>query len=130
MHFLVGNIAEFLLSEGLAKIVDWNLSMVTPDPSKYRALESKARADRKGIWLNHIFTSTLEHQYEATVVRIVGPDCLLVEPVGSINDYRKIFLSSFKPPKRTKNESGTETGYSADGNPNYLIYFSHRVSSF
>jgi hypothetical protein len=32
----MGNIAEALLKEGLAKVVDWSLACVSSGPEKYR----------------------------------------------------------------------------------------------
>lgn len=34
-----GNIAEFLLSEGFAKCIDWSIAVVTGGPEKLRAAE-------------------------------------------------------------------------------------------
>lgn len=45
-----GNIAEFLLKEGLAKCVDWNMGVVTGGPEKLREAERYAKEKRLRIW--------------------------------------------------------------------------------
>ena len=50
-----GNIALHLLKEGLAKCVDWSLTLLQPGyREKYRATEKYAKDNRLGIWKNYI----------------------------------------------------------------------------
>ena len=48
-----GNIAEALLREGLAKIVDWSLAKVTEGPEKYRKAQSAAEEKKLRLWRNY-----------------------------------------------------------------------------
>lgn len=50
-----GNIALHLLKEGLAKCVDWNLTLLQPGwREKYRATEKYAKDNRLRIWKNYV----------------------------------------------------------------------------
>ncbi|KAF8789990.1 Staphylococcal nuclease domain-containing [Argiope bruennichi] len=48
-----GNITELLLSEGLAKCVDWSLQCVTTGLEKLRAAERSAKEKRVRIWKDY-----------------------------------------------------------------------------
>ena len=53
-----GNIAVYLLREGLAKCVDWNLTLLSADwREKYRAAEKHAKDNRLRIWKNYVAQS-------------------------------------------------------------------------
>lgn len=43
VHHPNGNIAEALLVEGLAKVVNWTIANVTGGPAAYRAAEAKVK---------------------------------------------------------------------------------------
>ena len=107
-----GNIAELLLAEGFAKIIDWNLSIVK-NPAAYKAAESQARQKQLRIWKNVApKTGKLDDKdFAAVVTKIIGPDLLVVESVKTPGLEKKVQLSSLRGPKRTKNESGFDTGY-------------------
>jgi staphylococcal nuclease domain-containing protein 1 len=45
-----GDIAEALLGEGLSKIVDWTVAIVTAGPEKLRAAESRAKKNNLRVW--------------------------------------------------------------------------------
>jgi staphylococcal nuclease domain-containing protein 1 len=50
-----GNIAVFLLREGLARCVDWNLTLLQQDwREKYRTAEKYAKDNRLRIWQNYV----------------------------------------------------------------------------
>ncbi|RKP40139.1 hypothetical protein BJ085DRAFT_24850 [Dimargaris cristalligena] len=48
-----GNIAELLVSSGMAKCVDWSLSMVTGGPAKLQAAERYAQKNCLRLWKNY-----------------------------------------------------------------------------
>jgi staphylococcal nuclease domain-containing protein 1 len=55
-----GNIALFLLKEGFARCVDWNLTLLQQDwREKYRAAEKFAKDNRSKIWLNYVAQASL-----------------------------------------------------------------------
>lgn len=53
-----GNIAVYLLREGLAKCVDWNMTLIPADwREKYRAAEKYAKDNRLRLWKNYVAQS-------------------------------------------------------------------------
>jgi staphylococcal nuclease domain-containing protein 1 len=54
-----GDIAEALLGEGLAKVVDWTVAIVTAGPSKLRAAEIRAKKSNLRLWKGFVPTSNL-----------------------------------------------------------------------
>ncbi|KAI8928639.1 hypothetical protein BC831DRAFT_447426 [Entophlyctis helioformis] len=115
VSFPAGSIAEALLSEGLAKVVDWNLAIVSGEgaAAAYRAAEEKAKAKKLRLWTGHVKAAAggAGAEFDAIVTRILGADLLSIEPVATPGKERKVQLSSVRGPKRTKNEAGFETGY-------------------
>jgi staphylococcal nuclease domain-containing protein 1 len=110
-----GNISELLLAEGLAKVVDWNLSVVK-DPKAYREAEQRAKAKKLRVWKEFEKGGdvTTSNVFLASVLRIIGPEMIVVEPVVSPGTERKISFSSLRGPKRQKNDQGFDVGYYLD----------------
>ncbi len=51
-----GNIAEFLLREGLASCMEWRLTSLTPEVANadtYRKIEQEAKDRRVNLWTNY-----------------------------------------------------------------------------
>ncbi|WVO12839.1 hypothetical protein L204_100447 [Cryptococcus depauperatus] len=112
-----GNIAEFLLAAGLAKVVDWHAGLLAPygGLDKYRTAEKVARDRRLGIWEHHqpqqavisgvvsgpAFTTTTKGtDFDATVIRIWGSDQLsVVECDDASEKERRLQLSSVRGPR-------------------------------
>lgn len=117
VQFPAGNIAEVLLAEGFAKVNDWTLPLVTVAGDKYRVAEKKAKDRRARLWKDYVpaasSISSLESTFEGIVTRVLGADLLLVEK-SKTKEETKIQLSSVRGPKRTKNETGFETGHFPD----------------
>lgn len=113
-----GNISLFLLQEGYAKVVDWNLSVVGTESAKaYKAAEASAKQKKLRIWKNATALPESESrsaEFAAIVTKIIGPDMLVVESVKAPGVERKIQLSSTRGPKRQKNELGQDIGYYTD----------------
>jgi staphylococcal nuclease domain-containing protein 1 len=108
-----GNIAELLLSEGFAKVLDWNLGVVEK-PDLYRKCESLAQAKKLRLWSKFVPAkkeTINEKQFMAVVNKILGPDLLIVAPIQNPAIEKKIGLSSIRGPKREKDESGFDIGY-------------------
>lgn len=99
-----GNIAELLLAEGFAKIVDWNIGVVTGGPEKLRAAEAKAKAKKIRLWKNFTKPSNLvsntgsarEREFDGTVTKILNTDMILCDCNGV---ERKICFASTRAPK-------------------------------
>ncbi|CAG8450919.1 5228_t:CDS:10 [Acaulospora colombiana] len=96
-----GNIAEALVSAGLAKVLDWSITVVTDGPAKLRAAENAAKQKRLKIWHDHVARSKAggdDHEFEGTVIRIVNGDTLCVR-VNRTGVEKKLQLSSIRQPK-------------------------------
>merc|ERR1719323_913171 len=105
----MGNIAEALLNEGLAKCVDWSLACVTGGPEKYRAAQAAAKEKRLRIWKDWVPTgpviSAKDKEFTGKVVEIVNGDAIMVKK--NKTEVKKIFLASIRPPKlETERPSG------------------------
>ena len=95
-----GNIAEFLLSSGYARCMDWMSPLVGAQRmAKLRTAEGKARASSLGIWREQVqkVTSIKLSKYDATVTRIVNGDTLEVQ--SSTDDISTIQFASIRQPR-------------------------------
>jgi staphylococcal nuclease domain-containing protein 1 len=90
-----GDIAEALVSEGLARIVDWTLGMVQ-DPSKLRAAEAKAKERRVRLFKDFV-PRVSKGEFTGTVLRVLNGESIIVETPD--NKERKIWLSSVRIPR-------------------------------
>lgn len=103
-----GDIAAFLLSAGLARIVDWHTGMLSSvgGMEKYRAAERIAREKRLNIWKDFVATAITSQMsvpaaartYEATVTRIISGDTIHVKREGEAE--QRIQLSSIRQPPK------------------------------
>ena len=79
----MGNIAEAILNEGLAKCVDWSLACVTGGPEKYRLAQAAAKEKRLRIWQDWVPTgpviSAKDKEFTGKVVEIVNGDAIMVK---------------------------------------------------
>lgn len=101
----VGNIAEFLLKDGLARCVDWSMGMVTTGPERLRAAEKGAKEKRIKMWKDYTPSATAaidiaDKAYTGKVVEVCNADALVIKKE---DEYRKITLSSVRPPRLTSN---------------------------
>ncbi|KNC97787.1 uncharacterized protein SPPG_06784 [Spizellomyces punctatus DAOM BR117] len=120
VQFPLGNIAEALLGEGLAKVVDWTITMVTGGPQKYRAAEQRAKDRKLRIWKSWVGKAKVggpEPEFDGIVTRVLSGDTLLVQSIATGKE-RRIQLSSIRAPKApekpqqpTKDQSVKEYGY-------------------
>lgn len=78
-----GDIAEALLAEGLAKVVDWTIAIVTAGPEKLRAAESRAKKKNLRIWKGFVpsglGTGNRRKEFDAVVSRIINSDLITVK---------------------------------------------------
>ncbi|TPX39996.1 hypothetical protein SeMB42_g01617 [Synchytrium endobioticum] len=110
-----GNIAEALVSEGLAKVVDWTIAFVTGGPAKLRAAEARAKEKRIRMWQH--FTEKqktglngADAAFDGVVTKIVTADTVMVN-VDEYNVERKVTLASVRTP-RVKEPK--EAGYAVE----------------
>ncbi|CAH8487096.1 unnamed protein product [Dicrocoelium dendriticum] len=107
-----GNIAEVLLREGLAKCLEWNLSVVSiPGASEaYRISERSAKEKRLRLWKDYqplTSSESLKNQdpnktlpgtvFHGTVVEVGNGDNVSVKCLDGV--VRKFFLSSIRAPR-------------------------------
>lgn len=117
-----GNIALHLLKEGLAKCVDWSLTLLQPGwREKYRATEKYAKDNRLKIWKNYVAqpghhdndkngtndnlnsangksSDSSMKGYQAKVLEVVNGDALTIRDLRD-NQVKKIYLSSVRAPR-------------------------------
>ncbi|KAI8906475.1 hypothetical protein EDD86DRAFT_240853 [Gorgonomyces haynaldii] len=110
VQFPAGNICEALLSEGFAKIVDWQLDIVT-DKKNYLACQQKAQDKKLRLWKEYIGSGSQKSIFEAEIVKILGPDTLLI---AAQKKDKVVQLASIRGPKRQKNDQGLDVGYYLD----------------
>ncbi|KAL7275763.1 hypothetical protein RUND412_001270 [Rhizina undulata] len=93
----VGNIAEFLLANGLARCVDFHSTMLGPEMRKLRSAEKAARETKLKLWRQHVVKK--KDDLDAVVAKVISADALLVRTKGGVE--RKIYLSSIRQPKQS-----------------------------
>ncbi|KAI8878493.1 hypothetical protein K501DRAFT_228277 [Backusella circina FSU 941] len=117
----VGNIAEFLLANGLAKCVDWSITMTTSGPTPLRNAEKTAKEKKLRVWRDFVGKKVTEsNEFDATVVRIVTGDTVIVKTKSGTE--RKLQLASIKQAPRgagssaptAKSRDMKEVGYQFD----------------
>ncbi|CAO3617535.1 unnamed protein product [Mucor fragilis] len=96
-----GNIAELLLSQGLAKCVDWSITLATCGPAPLRNAEKAAKEKKLRLWRDFVAkkVDTNATEFDATVVRVLTGDMILVKPKNG-GPERKLQLSSVKQAPR------------------------------
>ncbi|CAF1488719.1 unnamed protein product [Rotaria sp. Silwood1] len=116
-----GNIALYLLKEGLAKCVDWSLTLLQQGwREKYRTAEKFAKDNRLKIWQNYVpQTGPIDNDsndsntasaingksndptlkgYQAKVLEIINGDGLTIRDLRD-NKIKRIYLSSVRTPR-------------------------------
>ncbi|CAF1408479.1 unnamed protein product [Rotaria magnacalcarata] len=133
-----GNIALHLLKDGLAKCVDWSLTLLQPGwREKYRATEKYAKDSRLRIWKNYVpqtgygdnennssndMGATASNGksndpslkgYQAKVLEVMNGDALTIRDLRD-NKIRKVYLSSVRAPRaadlQQKNDENNPSG--------------------
>ncbi|KAJ2858245.1 hypothetical protein GGI22_003345 [Coemansia erecta] len=96
-----GNISEWLVSSGYAKVADMSVSHAEGGPAKLRQLENAAKQKRIRIWQGfsgQIGGLAAAKSLEATVVRIVNGDTVVVHDETRDSD-REFQLASIRQPR-------------------------------
>jgi staphylococcal nuclease domain-containing protein 1 len=95
----MGNIAEFLLEQGLARCVDHHSTWLGAEMGKLRQAERRAKEQRKGLFAGHVAQRTAPGETEAVVSRVQNAETLFVR--NKAGAEKKINLSSVRQPKKT-----------------------------
>lgn len=112
VHHPAGNIAVELLKNGLARLTDWSVRLMTPAAvPPLRVAENAAKRSGLGVWVDYA-PPKLESASEivGTVVEVVSGDTLSILPknklYGSDNDLIKVSLASVRAPRLGNERSG------------------------
>ncbi|XP_058791125.1 staphylococcal nuclease domain-containing protein 1 [Phymastichus coffea] len=125
-----GNIAEALLNEGFARIVDWSMSNIKTDKHKLYLAEKAAKDKRLHLWKDYVPARPSE-ELNGTIIEITSADSMIVRMNNG--ETKKIFLSSIRPPPRPKQpqgEDGKPPAKSKDFRPLYDIPWMFEAREF
>ncbi|KAK5111721.1 hypothetical protein LTR85_011766 [Meristemomyces frigidus] len=95
----VGNIAEFLLKEGLARCVDHHSTWLGAEMGKLRQAERHAKENQLGLFKSHVAQRSAAGETEAIVSRVFSADTLYIR--NKAGAEKRINLSSVRQPKPT-----------------------------
>lgn len=92
-----GNIAEFLLQDGLARCNDFHSTLLGNDMAALRAAEKKAQASKLRLHKHHVAKATDSKDVEMTVTKIIGADTIIVKTKADAE--KRINFSSVRGPR-------------------------------
>ncbi|KAF8068404.1 elongation factor G [Scenedesmus sp. PABB004] len=96
------NLAEALMSAGLARAVEWGLAMMTNGAMRLREMERASKAAKRGIWANYVPANTgqtkLSDSFLGRVVEVVSGDTMVIKDVNA-GVERRVSLSSIRAPR-------------------------------
>lgn len=92
-----GNIAEFLLQDGLARCNDFHSTMLGADMAALRAAEKQAQEKRLRLHKHHVAKAAGGGDVDMTVTKIVGADTIFVR--NKAGAEKRISLSSVRGPR-------------------------------
>lgn len=92
-----GNIADFLLQEGLARCNDFHSTMLGEKMAPLRAAEKKAQSQKIRMHKHHVVKAETGDK-EMTVTKIIGADTILVKTKADSAEKR-ISFSSIRGPR-------------------------------
>ncbi|KAH6604184.1 hypothetical protein Trco_007630 [Trichoderma cornu-damae] len=95
-----GNIAEFLLQEGLARCNDFHSTMLGEKMAALRAAEKQAQSNKMRLHKHHVAKAEAGNQ-EMTVTKIIGADTILVKTKADSAEKRVSF-SSIRGPRTSE----------------------------
>ncbi|OQN95911.1 hypothetical protein B0A48_17748 [Cryoendolithus antarcticus] len=95
----VGNIAEFLLQQGLARCVDHHSTMLGAEMGKLRQAERTAKEKKLGLYQAHEEKRSTGAESEAVVSRVFSADTLFIRNKNGVE--KRVNLSSVRQPKPT-----------------------------
>lgn len=95
----VGNIAAFLLQEGLARCVDHHSTWLGAEMGKLRQAERSAKEKQLGLFKSHVSTRKASDETEAVVSRVFSADTVYIR--NKTGAEKRVNLSSVRQPKPT-----------------------------
>ncbi|RKP24646.1 hypothetical protein SYNPS1DRAFT_33172 [Syncephalis pseudoplumigaleata] len=103
-----GNIAEALVAQGLARVVDWSIALCSNGPATLRAAERSAKEKRLRLWKDYVAKEKAAGaSFNGIVSRIVSGDTLHIIPSGTSQE-RKLRLAGVRQPRASDEK---EAGY-------------------
>jgi staphylococcal nuclease domain-containing protein 1 len=93
-----GNIAEFLLADGLARCNDFHSTMLGEKMAALRAAENKAKSQRLRLHKNAVVKEAKEGNMDMIVYKVIGADTIVVRNKAGTTEKR-ISLSSVRGPR-------------------------------
>ncbi|KAJ5708874.1 hypothetical protein N7493_010208 [Penicillium malachiteum] len=93
----MGNIARFVLEEGLARCQDHHSALLGADMALLRQAENSAKDARKGLFTGHVGSKASAAAADYTVTRVLNADTIFVR--NKAGDEKKISLTSIRQPK-------------------------------
>ena len=142
-----GNIAVYLLREGLAKCLEWNLAALTKESGgadAYREAEQVAKQRRLRIWKDYAPPACEEKHtakaksgpndqpalgsvHTGTVIEVGNGDNITVRCTDG--EVRKFFLSSIRPPRLPQDKEG-KPQQQAVSRPLYQVPYLYEAREF
>eukprot|EP00824_Muranothrix_gubernata_P019686 TRINITY_DN3956_c2_g1_i1.p1 TRINITY_DN3956_c2_g1~~TRINITY_DN3956_c2_g1_i1.p1 ORF type:complete len:934 (+),score=250.11 TRINITY_DN3956_c2_g1_i1:151-2952(+) len=104
-----GNVAVELLKNGMAKVVSWSISMLSPEKqTELRQAERMGKERRLRLWKDWVPPPSkfAEKEFIGRVAEIVSGDTLMI--VDPSNREHRIVLSSIRSPKMGNVRQGTQ----------------------
>lgn len=98
-----GNVAEFLLQEGLARCNDFHSTLLGDKMATLRAAEREAQVNKRKLHKNHVAKADAKES-EMTVSKVIGADTIIVRT--KTGEEKRINLSSIRGPR--KNEASED----------------------
>ncbi|EON99583.1 putative transcription factor (snd1 p100) protein [Phaeoacremonium minimum UCRPA7] len=92
-----GNIAEFLLQDGLARCNDFHSTLLGNQMAALRAAEKKAQGAKLRLHKHHVSKATDGKDLEMTVSKIIGADTIIVRNKAGVE--KRLNLSSVRGPR-------------------------------
>ncbi|KAL3792499.1 hypothetical protein HJC23_008421 [Cyclotella cryptica] len=112
VHHPRGNIGAEILKNGLGRISDWTIRMMSPgDVPPLRIAENAAKRANLGVFENYTPPKlTGASEFMGTVVEVLSGDTLLILPNGEIYDddskLKKVSLASIRAPRAGNEKLG------------------------
>lgn len=114
VHHPRGNIGAEVLKNGLGRISDWTIRMMSPgDVPPLRIAENTAKRSNHGVFVNYTPpTLTGASEFVGTVVEVISGDTLMILPKGEVYDseskLKKVSLASVRAPRAGNEKTGKE----------------------
>jgi len=112
VHHPRGNIAAEILKNGLGRISDWTIRLMSPgDVPALRIAENAAKRATIGVFESYTPpTLTGASEFMGTVIEVVSGDTLMILPSGEVYDdeskLKKVSLASIRGPRAGNERTG------------------------